>query len=138
MMQAHPFIYVGCFVGLQELTDKVKCIRANCLDKIVQNPHITFSYKPVTVSKALFGQKVDIQIVGYGNDGKNEGLKVHAFAKNPQLQKMIAQIPTPHITLSVSKDSQAKNTKYLSFSPIEPICLTGTYGGYAEWGEIIL
>jgi len=134
----HPFIYVGCFVKFEDFQSIIRGIRKNPLENDIQDPHITFEYKPKEVIQSLFGERIQITIVGYGNDGLNEGLKVHLRADNPAVQGMIDQIETPHITIAVSSDGKPVNTKNISFEDINPIEMEGKYGGYAKWGKVVV
>ena len=47
-----------------------------------------------------------ITIIGYGNDGLNEGLKVVLKADNLVIQHMIDKIEIPHITVAVSNEGR--------------------------------
>lgn len=134
----HPFIYVGCFIKFEDFQSAIRCIRKNPLENDIHDPHITFAYKPKEVSQSLFGEKIHITIVGYGNDGQNEGLKVQLTSDNPAIQIMINQIEVPHITIAVSKDGKPVNTKSIIFDDIDPIKMEGKYGGYAKWGKVVV
>lgn len=123
---------------LHDFQNAINEIRITPLKNDIQNPHITFAYKPKEVDQSLFGTLIQIKIVGYGNDGDNEGLKVQLSSSNPQMQYMINKLEMPHITIAVSNKGKPVNTKRLIFEEIEPIELTGKYGGYAKWGEVII
>lgn len=128
----HNFEYVGCFFNYNELFTKVEKIRKNPLKNTKTKPHITFKYSPIDVFPELFGEKIEVQIIGYGNDGNNEGLKVIATSKNTILTQMINNIDVPHITLAVSDSGLAVNTKNLNFESIEPIKIMGEYNGHID------
>lgn len=128
----HPYEYIGCFFDRDELFQKVAHIRKDPLSNEKTKPHITFVYAPQTVPEELFGAPVAVTVTGYGNDGHNEGLQVVLTANDPVLNKMIAQIPVPHITLAVSDDGQAVNTRYITFSPISPFEITGHFDGHID------
>ena len=134
----HPFIYVGCFVKHQDFYTAIKEIRKNPLENDIENPHITFTYKPIDVNQSLFGKPIQIVIVGYGNDGENEGLRVQLHSSNSLLQAMIEQLDVPHITISVGNEGKPVNTKKLLFEEIEPIEMIGKYGGFTKWGKVIV
>ena len=134
----HPYVYVGCFVRRQELLEKVRHISSGHLYRIIENPHVTFAYKPESVDETLFGEPLEITMTGYANDGKNEGVKVELTAENPRIREMIAQIEVPHITLSVSETGESVNTRFLDFSPITPIKITGKYGGFITVENVVL
>lgn len=131
------YVYVGCFIPYKLLQEKIHEIDCVHLERMIKDPHITFVYKPTEVDEKLFGEKIKIIITGYGNDGKNEGVKVRLESDNPQIDEMIRKIEVPHITLSVSRTGKPVATRYLSFSPIEEITLTGTYGGYDVNGNVV-
>lgn len=134
----HPFVYVGCFLKFDTFHATISCVRKRPLENIVLNPHVTFMYKPDKVILPLFGEKIKVTAIGYGNDGNNEGLKVRLKANNPIIQSMISKIEVPHITIAVSGGGKPVNTKNLCFEVIDPIELEGEYGGYTKFGEIIL
>lgn len=134
----HPFIYVGCFINYKTFHDAIRGIRVKPLPNDIRDPHVTFSYKPIEVNQSLFGSELRIKIVGYGNDGKNEGLRVCIDTSNQELQSMIERIAIPHITIAVSDDGKPVNTKNIRFDDIEPIELTGKFGGYTKWRKVIV
>ena len=135
---SHPFIYVGCFFKYEDFQTAIKDIRKSPLKNDVRDPHITFMYKPKEVIQSLFGEVIHVTIVGYGNDGTNEGLRVQLKANNPDIQFMINNIAVPHITIAVSDEGKPVNTKDLNFESINPIKLEGKYGGFAKWGRVIV
>lgn len=134
----HPFNYVGCFVNFEDFQSAISCIRKNPLGNDIQEPHVTFEYKPEKVNQSLFGERIHIKVVGYGNDGKNEGLKVKLESDNPSIRTMIAKIEVPHITISVSSDGKPVDTKKLVFEDINSIEMEGKYGGYTKWGKVVV
>lgn len=135
---SHPFVYVGCFIKFDTFQSVIKAIRKNPLKNDIKAPHVTFKYRPSDVDDILFGESVRITIIGYGNDGLNEGLKVALKADNLVIQHMIDKIEIPHITVAVSNEGKPVNTKYLRFEKIKPIEIDGKYGGYTKWGEVIV
>lgn len=125
------YIYIGAFVSSKQL----KNISGNRLAREIVNPHVTFKFRPDHVNTSLFGKEVHIKVIGYGNDGINEGVKVKLYAKNPELQKLADKVEIPHITLSVSEQGKPVNTRFLSFKQIEePITITGIFGGFSPEG----
>ena len=133
----HPYVYIGCFLSASELYAAIDHIRSIRLSKTIEFPHVTFVYRPQAVDESLFGEKIKLRIVGYGNDGINEGLKVELASTNETINEMAAQIAVPHITLSVSEDGESVNTRYLQYAPIVPIELTGVWGGYTDSREVV-
>ena len=124
--------YVGCFLDYGELSEKVKDLRRDPLQNDKRNPHVTFEYMPAVVNEALFGQEILVTIVGYGNNGENEGLQVSLSSDNAIIDGMIRRIDRPHVTLAVSDSGQAVNTKFLDFYRVEPIRIVGHYGGHID------
>lgn len=84
------------------------------LDKQIANQHVTAVFQPCdSVYLDLLqnlGQECEIGILGYGNDGKNEGLLVQLHSDLPY-----RGAEKQHITLSISKDGKAVNTAFLDF-----------------------
>lgn len=131
------YYYIGCFYSLDELLGKIKYTRKNPLQNLVWHVHSTFQFKPQEVNERLFGEKIIAKVIGYGNNGKNEGLLVELQAENEELQKMISEITVPHITIAVSKGARAVDTKNLDFQPIEPFYITGVFGGFVDNQNVI-
>lgn len=137
-MNNHIYRYVGCFFPQEDLSTYIRPLNCSPLAKLIACPHITFSYKPEFVDESLFGEKLIVRAVGYGNDGRNEGLKVELVSASPKLAEAFQNIAVPHITLSISNDAEPVNTRYLVFDAIEPFELTGVYGGYVvETGKAV-
>lgn len=124
-------IYAGIFVDPEDLYGKV----SPRLEKSIKDPHITTKFKPGVEDLNLgqLGTGAKITAVGYGNDGRNEGLLVQIEADEPEIQKACDALERPHITLSVSEEGRPKDTVNLEFSPLEtPIELTGRYGLFIQ------
>lgn len=135
---SHSFKYIGCFVDFKQFHTYIDGIRKHPLQKNIEYPHVTFAYKPETVDTDLFGTEIAITIIGYGNDGENEGVLVTLTTDHGRLNEMIKQIAVPHITIAISKGAEAVNTKNLYFEAIEPVAITGIMGGYLENGTVCL
>lgn len=131
------FLYVGCFPDPQEFQKKISEIDSYRLDRIIACPHVTFVFAPKNVDTSLFGQRVQIRIIGYGKNHKNEGVAVTLHAQDPVLQKMIDDIPVPHITISVGEDGVPVETRNLEFRDIPPIELSGLFGGMTNDNRVI-
>ncbi len=129
---AHQYLYTGCFFDFSEIAALAKKHAPERLHRVIQTPHVTFTYQPDTVDTSLFGTAVQVTLVGYGNNEENEGFRVVLTSDNKDVQTMIDTIEVPHITLSVSEDGRARNTKFLTFRDIQPIQITGIYGGYTQ------
>lgn len=134
----HSYAYLGCFFTACDFQNKVRSIRRNPLERDIQAPHVTFAYRPQKVDESLFGKNIHITVIGYGNDGENEGVKVRLYASDPVLQSMIEKIEVPHITIAVSSTGKPVNTRYLEFEEIEPFDLVGNYGGYTLQGNVVV
>lgn len=124
--------YVGCFFDYEELIEKVASLRKSPLECPKKKPHVTFEYGPSSVDTTLFGEEIMVTIVGYGNDGENEGVLVTISSENDRIVDMVSKIPVPHITLAVSPEGKAVNTKFLQFAPVDPICIVGHYDGHID------
>ncbi len=109
------------------------------LEKSIEHPHVTVNFKPEIEQLHLdqLGSSVTITAIGYGNDGKNEGLLVRIESDDPVVQSACDEIEVPHITLSISRGAHAKDTANLTFAPLDtPFELTGKYGLFRQ-GEVI-
>jgi hypothetical protein len=95
----------------------------------------TYAYLNETVEmfKNLLGKEVTVSIIGYGNDGNNEGFFVEILTKNiPYLGA-----DRPHITLSVSAVGKAVNTAFVPMSTTADGKVTGRIGFFTNDGKII-
>ena len=135
---SHLVNYIGCFVSPEELMEKLSGIREDGLENTIKTPHVTFAYRPEAVDRNLFGEKVGITIIGYGNDGTNEGVLTTLHTHNPALREMMEKIQVPHITIAVGEGGKPVNTRYLSFPPVTPVELEGTFGAYLGDGTVLL
>lgn len=122
------------------------------LEKEIENKHITTDYFGSNSDKPthpeFYGMIVTFEIVGYANDGKNEGflinkdsirikndfgypLDAEAFkiegtgTDDPKLIRDFIKFydeamkdRIPHVTLSVAKDGKPVDTKDLNFEPV--------------------
>ncbi len=132
----NQYHYIGCFVDRETLLRCVRTVSTGHLERLIEAPHITFVFEPDTADESLFGEKIRVRAVGYGNNGDNEGLKVEIYAENKKIASMADEIEVPHITLSVGKKGRAYDTRYLEFSDIEPFVLDGVFGGYRQDGTV--
>lgn len=81
MVTASQVIYYGVFFDENEIKKLVEQLApGKRLSNIVKNPHITFGFKKEMSDnfRSHIGGKYDLtrKIIGYGNDGKNEGFLV--------------------------------------------------------------
>lgn len=130
------YIYTGVFFDLSEVINRFNCnIGAAKLSNIIENPHVTFTFKPKEVNPKLFGKEVVFRVIGYACDGKNQGLQVEYARMSEKLLPEYNTIQNPHITISVSEDGKPVDTGKLKFEPIEnPFYIAGTYGTYTSEG----
>lgn len=132
------YIYTGVFFKLNDLIKSFdRFINAARLSNTIQNPHVTFTYKPTRVNENLFGIPIKFEVIGYACDGKNQGLQVRAVTIHNSLQEEYNEIPHPHITISVSEDGKPVDTGKLNFQPVEkPFYIIGKYGAFTNEGII--
>ena len=130
--------YIGCFIEKSELERRLGSVETRPLSRIIQVPHVTFAFEPEQADECLFGERVRVEAVGYGNDGMNEGLKVKLHSGNREIMKLAQKLEVPHITLSVGQGGRSINTRYLEFEDIEPFILESRFGGYREDGTVVL
>ncbi len=102
------------------------------LHQDVLHPHVTFQYMPQIVPEELFEEKAEFKVVGYGNDGQNEGLLVEWLTGAPQLKQLYDEIKIPHITVSYAEYGSPVNTRYLDFKPITSFDISGVFGGFSK------
>lgn len=101
------------------------------LSKDIEYKHITTEYKPIKSHEQLYGQEAKFLITGYGNDEINEGYKVKLIScESHELEELYNSIPVPHITLSISPEGKAVNTKNLEFKETPNFTVTAKFGGF--------
>lgn len=122
-------IYTALFI------DK-NSIPTSKLDKTIEFPHMTHLFKPTEVNENLFGQKAILEVYGYGINAENEGWLVRIKEASEEIKKAFEVVEVPHITLGISKDGKAVNTRYLNFEAIEPFEIEAVYDGFGK-GKII-
>lgn len=128
--------YTGVFFERETLSDLIsQNIGEGRLHQVVLHPHVTFQYMPQTIREELFGELVEFRVVGYGNDGLNEGLLVEWLSGSALVKKLFKDVPIPHITISYAEHGSAVNTRYLDFKPITPFVISGIFGGFTNSNE---
>lgn len=132
----NKYHFIGCFVDREELTSYANTVSTGHLWRKITVPHVTFVFEPDEVNEELFGEKIKVEAVGYGNNGINEGLKVKLYCENRAIAEIAEEIKVPHITLSVDKGGKTYDTRYLKFYDIEPFALEGVFGGYMQNGTV--
>lgn len=128
-------LYDGLFIDPQ----KLYALAPATLARSIRTPHVTTNFKPEAEQLRLdqLGSNARIIGIGYGNDGRNEGLLVRVEADDPVVQEACDALEVPHITLSIAPGAHAKDTAGLEFRPLdEPIELTGRYGLYVQ-GKVV-
>lgn len=110
------------------------------LERDIEFKHVTTEFKPAIKHTRLYGCTGNFEVIGYGNDGVNEGLKVRLVSivapdeqRENELRELVKNVPVLHITLSVSKDGAPKDTSKLAFD--QPIpqdfgIISGLFGGF--------
>ena len=136
--------YAGAFVNRDELYGKT----GSKLENTVEKPHVTTNFQPDETQLHLdaLGSGVKMIAVGYGNNGRNEGLLVKVVAEDPEIQAALDKLEKPHITLSSSNDSHPMYTPealgtdedgnpvegYREFLEDEQFEIMGNYGLYMK------
>lgn len=129
-------VYYGIFFryeDVQELAGRLFPGQRLAVD--ITAPHVTFAFRQA-MSEAFtrrLGEACQVCVVGYANDGRNEGFQV---VLSDALLSMCHGAATPHITISVAEDGKPIDTGALRFRPIEgagdPVMLQGRLGYYGQ------
>lgn len=137
-------VYVGYFLEPDQLSALLDGLDSQGfggrrLRREIGCPHVTLGYMPQDAHEDLFGETRSMTVVGYGNDGRNEGVEiVLGNDANDTLIELGRSVPLPHVTLSVSEDGRPVDTRDIEFQPLdEPIELTGRFGGYTTGNEVV-
>ena len=134
-MKNEKYIYIGIFVDCDTLQKFVNDnITKDRLSRVIDNPHVTFAFRPAEYNYDLIGKLAMLKVVGYACDGKNQGLQVEmGDTSNPEILAEFEKIRNPHITLSVSADGKPVDTGKMKFNPIEnPFYIMGFYDGFQK------
>lgn len=100
------------------------------LEKVIPNQHITFGFR-TEYPEYVHGQNVEVTIVGYGNDGKNEAFLVEL---PNSIMDIYGGADRPHITLSVSESGKPVDSWKLDFQPVPPRSIIGKFGYFDKKG----
>lgn len=101
------------------------------LSKDIEFKHITTEFKPAKTHEHLYGQQATFMVTEYGNDEVNEGYRVKLVScESDELRELYEAIPIPHITLSISPEGKAVNTKNLDFEHIDEFIIFTKFGGF--------
>lgn len=134
-LMSDKVFYEGLFINSDDLQKKI----APTLKRKIRDLHVTTKFDPKgkDLNLGQLGTKARIRAVGYGNDGKNEGLLVEVEADDPVIQEACDALEVPHITLSLGPDGKPQDTAKLDFKPLaESFEIGGEYGLYSQ-GRII-
>lgn len=97
----------------------------------IEHQHVTTEYKPSVAHPELYGKKATFRIVGYGNDGENEGFLVRLTdCDDPDIDEIYNKIERPHITISVSPTGKPVNTGKLRFHAFYGKEITLRFGAF--------
>lgn len=137
-------VYVGYFIEptqFEALLDRLdeQGLGDGHLHRMISCPHVTIEYMPRDAHGELFGATQVMTVVGYGNDGRNEGVMVELGAVGDgKLDRLGESVPLPHVTLSVSRDGKPVDTGGLEFVPLdEPFELEGRFGGFTTDKRVV-
>lgn len=107
------------------------------LEKEISRLHITFKYRPDFVDESLLGTIIEFDVIGYGNNGKNEAVSVRACHMEKEIEELYKKIDNPHITLSRITSSKSVFSKDLMFYPLEsPFKVSGVLGVVMDDGNV--
>ena len=137
MNKLNNCLYLGVFFDSQVITEHLHQIDRHQMEKSIKYSHVTVKYKPKDIPFHLFGEPVSVIVTGYGYNSTNEGVTVKLISENEELNQIFSQIPNPHITLSVSKNGQPKDTSSLHFTPVKAFEFKGVFGAMTKEHKII-
>ena len=116
----------------------LSALELNPLEEVVTDMHITFNFGELDMyPDELMQMEVEVQLIGYGCDGKNSGFEV----KLPEeIEQRFYKGNKPiHITVSIGTVNGEKgkpvDTAKLMFQPLEkPISIKGKFGYFVFGG----
>lgn len=96
----------------------------------VDYPHVTFGYKVDVPADIDWDAVYDVEVIGYGCDGDNEG---YAISFPAELDNFYFGADVPHLTLSTSEDGAPVNTAFIDFDEVtEPYVIPMKFGYYSR------
>lgn len=99
------------------------------LEKNIDNPHITFAYKPtddIIFSKDILGKEVKVTIVGFGY---NKKVAAWAVVFPDEFYHIYHNDCFPHITISVGLDGKPIDSKKIKhWRCIKNVSIVGKFG----------
>ena len=114
------------------------------LSRDIEDKHVTFEFKhqdyPAKFPKELLGRYAKVMIIGYGNDGVNEAVKV---VISEDVSGYYFNDAVPHITMSVSDEGEPKDSGKLEFDLSIPDkmeelpTITGRFG-YFDGEKVVI
>lgn len=126
--------YEGIFFD-KKTEEYIHSLESKQLDVINDILHVTFVYNPSKdkIYNDLVGKYFDVYLISYANDGNNSGFEVelpdYLMKYYHNYDEVNNVLKEPHITASISKLSNANNTKNLKFNKFEnKIKITGRFG----------
>lgn len=99
------------------------------LTRDVKHQHVTFAFKPHCIPSHLFGTQCNVTVIGYANDGENEGYLVEI---PNALKTFYENDAPPHITISISETGKPVNTGKLHFKPCARRTIQCVIGGFTS------
>lgn len=117
--------YYGLFLNKDDA--KMLLARSPAIhENVVSSPHVTLVYN-VNESERFteMGQEFEIIIVGHGINNRNQGFSVRL---PNSLKKYLNKDSKPHITISLSSEGKAFDTKKLAFKKITPFRVLSKFG----------
>ena len=140
-------VYEAVFLDSNDVESVFEAIRGKLppYEHVTQDYHVTTAFRPETDARALYGEEVEVRIIGYKagevarEDGVIvgcEGLKVELFSENEDMMNYLDNVGIAfHITGSYS--DRAKYTGYMDFSDMEPmnVVLKGRFGAFLNGAD---
>lgn len=126
--------YEGLFFEGESL-ELIHSLDSKKLEKANDDIHCTFRYHPSNeeIFNEIVGLTFEVSLIAYGNDGNNSGFLVSLpdellpFYINYEDDQKTLRIP--HITASISPDSEPSKTKDLDFKALPvPYKVKGRFG----------
>lgn len=95
----------------------------------ITDQHVTFGFKSTPPEGLDWNATYSIEIIGYGNDGTNEG---YECVIPDELAWAYDGADIPHITIGVSNGGRPVDTKNLDFEEEVPFTVYGKLGYFLK------
>lgn len=129
-------IYSGIFLN-ERSTETLKRYPGMRLSRLIDNLHIMLQFRPSEVKRDLLGKAVYFKVVAYGNNGRNEGVRVAEFAGDPGIMEQVESVRVPHVTISCGNGGRPAETADLDFQPVRRVVtLAGRYGIFCDDAKV--